>query len=505
MKGGSYIFSLMVIVAIVLIFLLIAIPFLSKAKTDFQERGEPKLKEIVEYVEGYKFNEEDLFVNPDDIETGFQYFEDKNSEDLTLFCADFHDAFIESVSSNGEPVLIKELDVVLDDSKSAESLFKQYTACGGMEIIKKEGDIEREICTLNSNFDYITSLIYTQEDSGSFRTYDPITPYENVPTEYYWNNLYRISANNYDPYIHGCYIPTTFNNPTSISNLLIQPNMNFQIPSNDPASTTHLYDKNGGYSLRIVLTDANIGENGKCVYNLFICMQPSIGKNSNDVNYEIFKHFRYTITDDMECCKDCDEAYMNKGYSRPYIFDFTNQVDKPNLYEVMAAIDAGMWEWSKANYNNKNLISQLSKNAPNIPISDYMKNLLKKDSRFKYWWDSDYPPDHIRFAYRPHSFYKHRVMVPFTNSQESNNGWVYPNCVIWSDYTNYLIDGAFTNIYYSKAWEDPYDTNYDKLSITTTFVYEIVKVWEITEKNKLGSVEEQIIAVVPYISICRDK
>lgn len=210
-----------------------------------------------------------------------------------------------------------------------------------------------------------------------------------------------------------------------------------------------------------------------CHLHLFVCVQPAIGKNEDSVAYKIFKYFKETIKSEMECCKG-DTTKVNSAYAHPYTFDFTDETDKPTIDQIMVIQNAALWEWSKENFDNINLIKRiLSKNVPD-----------------------DWEPDYVKFD-------------SFAQSGSYATG-VYPDCVDWSamepDTVATMVQFNY-DIYDTSLWGETRNrnTNYDKLSITTTFEYSIKNIDSNSDGDFKDADDYQILIITPHISVCRDK
>ncbi len=421
MKGQHFLVAILVVFLLIVIYLLVALPFGTQAK-ETGEAGSTTLRQMIEIYETYEFNEESLFVDTDNphLESNYDYFTEGREDGTSEYCQKLKECIIESIKNRGEPCLIT--DIHLSATIYPDS-FGLVTCPGLGEINETVGDITRKICTVDSTGDM------------GLRCPAYGNPFED-----------------YNPFIHGCYIKDDFIYPTETRRTYYM----YQPPYYEFGDE---FDGTG-VTLRLVLTNATIGEDGECYFNMMMCDQPAIAKTNEGLAFEIFQHFRTKITDDMKCCFGTSG---NAIYSRPYEFDFTGEDDVPNLHQIVAAIDTGLWEWSKLNLDNTALIDRIL--AENVP--------------------EDWDPDYIRFNYTP------------LTMNVASSSITYPQCVDWG--IGIVYEPGVKNILYSSQWSgNKKDNDYDNLAISYTFNYNIEEIEEDDETK-------QILVMTPYIGICRDK
>ena len=456
MKGA--VFRILMIVVLAIIFLLVVLPFFSSAKKSFETK-EPIIHEIFKPITGYKFDEQDLIVDLSDPTVGtntLSYFKG----DPPLICDDLARCIIYSLKNNGEPCLIKKIDH--NNSLPTSILSGTYPdlefGCsnynGNGLVTEKVGDAQRTVCSLET---IPESTFYSRfEDENN--TFGP-----------------------YEPYIHGCYIPDDFTSliqdsryPYWINPSATDPD-DFSLPFNvtrkyfifsPPYYETWLSQYpylDTGYSTTIYLSNATIGDDGECQYNIFSCSQPAIASSEDDVAFQIFEHFRTDITNDLKCCKRelATDSNRTTIYPRAYEFDFTNEAYKPNLHQIITAIDAGLWEWSKINFNNKELA--------NIILDTNLD-------------PTDLTADYVRFNYTPLTTY-------------SSGGFNYPECYDFLGITQF---SDLDNIFTSGEWTGKeLDTSYNKVSVKSVYTFSF-------ETITIDEANYNVLIITPYISICRD-
>jgi hypothetical protein len=217
------------------------------------------------------------------------------------------------------------------------------------------------------------------------------------------NNNFRednISLIDYEPEIHNCYLPENLGS----YNVL-----------NDVDSFNYLYSGRGnidgydfenGGTVRIVVTNVSINNDpyATCSYSLYVCGQNAIANNTEETPVKVFRkiqnldekelYYNETIVwggppgkyeIDVSRWTYClmiavpllgpiagpafclalfggsipsfpVEYNVYGYYPHPYEFTFNGECQSRGTCDkvLIDAVDAGMWEWNKANYYNKN-------------------------------------------------------------------------------------------------------------------------------------------------------
>jgi hypothetical protein len=343
------------------LFLIVAAGIFDVSAKMFEEKSLEHLRRFIKY-KSYSFNINDLLVDPND-PTAFD--SDNQTKYYTsgadpTFCKDVRNC-IEMNMKEGERCVIKYkvkpgTPFIIDSFKSA------LAACPPTTL-KEEmyGNTQRKICD-----------------------FKPITKYNELRED-------NISLEKYEPYIHNCYLP---DNLGSLNVL------------NDVDSINYLYSGRGnqnGYSfenggiVRIVVTNVSLKKDiySTCSYSIYVCGQNSIGTRADETTVQVFKKIQnlderelyynetvywggptpnipdgltietsgalispvfwviYTIYQLLFGWPPPPTINNLYGYY-PRYYDFTFKSLVPNKEKALIdAIDAGMWEWNKINYINR--------------------------------------------------------------------------------------------------------------------------------------------------------
>jgi hypothetical protein len=235
----------------------------------------------------------------------------------------------------------------------------------------------------------------------------------------------------YEPYIHNCYLPDnlgTFNVLSDIDSI------NYLYSDR---GTPNGYDFKNGGMVRIVVTNVSIKNDAyaTCSYSLYVCGQNAIAASSDETTVKIFKNIQNLDTREFYFNETIfwgvamplqpstglltlptAYAYVLPGppapvinpsniygyYPHPYEFNFNGTcISRGTCKEALTdAVDAGMWEWNKINYANKNVMNYFSDVNPEssyihfsyFPESMLYDNTLSFDAKC---WKNSYETDDI--------------------------------------------------------------------------------------------------------------
>lgn len=284
--------------------------------------------------------------------------------------------------------------------------------CLSEDIVAEiDGDL-RKVCRLNAE-NSLTNFFVASEG------YDPWL----VST----SNNRRNPFMNYQPYIHGCNFPSEFRTKKiEIIGLSFQESLegkgNYYFYQN-PTDYYEVETQNTFWSqkfgrFRTFVTDVSVADDADrtCEFNLYTCNQLSIGQSEDDVAADILKIFQenkdvlqrelkggvYTDTGFASYCTVNFFGYCVYSvgwtyktptiFSYPHVFNYTLSAGKraaTNL-EIISAIDAGIWEWNRQYYEDKDVIGSF----PRYNDSRYVQfNYLSWDLKGRWQGDITYDND----------------------------------------------------------------------------------------------------------------
>lgn len=409
----AIVFRYLFVAVAAVLFLVIAAGIFDVSAKMFEEKSLEHLRRFMKY-KSYSFNINDLLVNPDD-PTAFDSVNQTNyytSGADPTFCKDVRNC-IEMKIIKGEDCVITYK--VKPNTPFNINSFKNALANCPSVTLKEEmyGNTQRKICE-----------------------FKPITNYNELRED-------NISLEKYEPYIHNCYLPD------NLGSLNVM---------NDVDSINYLYSgrgtkdeysfENGGI-VRIVLTNVSLKSDiySTCSYSLYVCGQNSIGTNADETTVQVFKKIQYL---------DERELYYNEtivwggrpeanrvdltlylfwnGFLRPYIlvltvgiidigympfpslpagynvygyyprhYNFSFQSLVPSKEKALIdAVDAGMWEWNKIHFEDKNsmkyFLDTYYPDIENIYFSYSPITLINKDYSISYGsncWSTDYENSNV--------------------------------------------------------------------------------------------------------------
>ena len=353
---------------------------IKKSLDDWEEKSIEQLRRFKTYTP-YSFNINDLLVDPND-PTVFDM--DNQSKYYGLdayllipdpaFCRDLRDCIEKNIKENEKCLL--SYKVKPGTVFSPLSIYSSISRCPIVDIKEElSNGTERKICKFNQ----INAIKKIGED--------------------------ELSIINYEPFIHNCYLPEDLGK-------------NNVIDTND--TMFYLYSGRGniiGYSfenggtVRIVMTNVSIKNDpyANCSYSLYICGQNAIAATEEETPVEIFKiiqgldekelYFNETIFWGGPTPSDVTDlgwfslwlikfmlgfggipdppkpSNLYGYYPRTYDFNFSGTCSARGTCDkaLIDTIDAGMWEWSKANFENKESMkyyqSQFNGQPENIHFS----------------------------------------------------------------------------------------------------------------------------------------
>ena len=333
----------------------------------------------------YSFDINDLIVDPDgedvfDVDMQNEFY----SGDDSAFCQNLRSCIETNLKGGNRCVISYE---VKPDTPFYINSFKNSLNSCKSTIITDEiyGKTHRKVCTFN-----------------------PITKYNELRED-------NLSISDYEPYLHNCYLP---DNLGSLNVLGDKNSINYLYSGRGTAAG---YEFENGGTVRIVVTNVSLNNDfeGTCSYSLYVCGQNAIAANETETAIQVFKKIQYL---------DNRELYFNEtlywagqrpnlvtnvgffftwifnlflgsggkqpplpyniyGYNpRYYDFDFSSSLPNKSM-TLVDAVDAGMWEWNKVNYNNKkignNFISEFE-TVPEVHFSYYPLYDITRDSSISF-------------------------------------------------------------------------------------------------------------------------
>jgi hypothetical protein len=320
----QYITRIIFAIIVGFLIILITLGFINLGTKAFASKLPEQISRLLTY-KPYTFDINNFLLDPSDpnaFNTTQQHDYYFSGSDPT-FCKELRKCIEMSIKGSGQCIISYKLKNCTafnpDDIKSSIS------SCPNIDIKEElSGGIGRKICKFNN------ALI---------DTYNKISE----------DNFLLID---YEPYIHNCYLPEELKTNNIISG---NPNQITYIYSGRGSDSGYDF-KNGG-TVRIVITKVSISNDpyATCAYSLYVCGQNAIAATETETPVYIFK----TIMDIGEKQYNPElyysELVVNEGnlygyYPRPYEFTFSGTY--ANKEALIDAVDAGMWEWNKKNYEN---------------------------------------------------------------------------------------------------------------------------------------------------------
>jgi len=162
------------------------------------------------------------------------------------------------------------------------------------------------------------------------------------------DDLFFRDFKNFQPYIHGGFMPPEFkaNKPISYGN---EPVIKYNLPAVILVSPFDIekYPPQR-VSLTIYVNDVDVSS-GECKYNIYVFVQPQIGNSTNASTVRLFSYIR-DITPDMLLWTESPTA-IHSDIRLKFNLD-----ESHTYYEIMAAVNAGLWEWNRMNFYDKKYI-----------------------------------------------------------------------------------------------------------------------------------------------------
>ncbi len=264
--------------------------------------------------------------------------------------------------------------------------------CSPEDLTETFGDLTRKICT----FKNLLVQIREGDESNS-----------NSPdTDRFFF---------YEPNVHNCNLDKDFV-------------MNINAPNSDVYETFYFYpsfsyvqsgQRERG-KIRIIVQNATAGDDfdRTCNYNLFVCVQRAFASSEGSRAFKIFDVF-ITLKDELKCCGYLDPNTFPKNiklsshFPDTFTVTFNPTDERPNLYEVVAAMDAGLKEWNKVNFDNGKLIADLPYNPPTIVDIPITGKVTIPSPQFN-------KAANISFSYAPWDAYQPSSGISFSDCQVNN-------------------------------------------------------------------------------------
>jgi len=335
-----------------LIIFIISLGLINLAKTTFEKQSLDLLSRFKAY-KPYAFNISDLLVDPND-PTVFDSTNQSNYYTLgsdTVFCKNLRNCTEMNIQGGSRCVI--SYKVKPGTTFSPDDVYKAVQNCPDIDI-KEElyGGTGREVC----KFDHSSIVNYNKISEDN------------------------ISVIDYEPYLHNCYLPDNLGSYNVLGDV---DSINY-LYSGRGTPTGYKFE-NGGM-VRIVVTNVSIKNDpyATCSYSLYICGQNAIAAKENETPVYVFKniqnlnekelYYNETIMSialgkyRVDLVKLLDFYYLGLfppgGFSTyiiyniygyyPRTYEFSFSGTYPNENALIDAIDTGMWEWNKINYDNKN-------------------------------------------------------------------------------------------------------------------------------------------------------
>lgn len=331
------ILSILLAIILVLIFVMIALFGFAQARGIY-EREEPKLGITFGVLRPYTFDINSLLVGPDEGMNKSQY-------DAYYwggpFCAALKGCIIKSITEGGSWCLVNfskyKSPPIGPDEVSPASAIGGATALGGcptQHLFEKVSGVEREVCYFRSGADHAI---------GSSKLFE---------------NDSQLVA--YQPYFHGCFVPAEMKG---------EANKVWHICDGtqpEKCKDTKYYLPDGGWAAIYVAAAPNASDPlHSCVLNITTCGQRAIGTDISNMTVTIFELMR-DLSRELTCAEwnDAEKTCQLGGEGWLGHYPHFNQYNltgkpKPSKSAVLAAVDAGMWEWSKRHLTDTSLIRGL--------------------------------------------------------------------------------------------------------------------------------------------------
>jgi hypothetical protein len=353
--------------------------------------------------------------------------------------------------------------------------------------------------------------------------------------------VHKLSENDmslleFEPGIHNCYLPDNLG-PLNVLNDVNSINYLYSGRGTD----TEYQFENGG-TVRIVVTNVSIDKDfdASCSYSLYVCGQSAIAQTEDETTVNVFGKIRYLdesnlyynetivwngepkeqtvdmalkmlcktllLTDPLNLCGDFPDfpAGANVyGYNpRPYTFQLTSTVQDKKM-ALVDAVDAGMWEWNRINYNNEEATVYFS-SVDGVDISDSYFSYtpisdVSDDSSLSYpfCWNISYESSDIRQRTELMEPYSGGYKLPdstFTTSSIFDHHFKFDGP--WSSINNISMTVGIKKIFIT---DHPMKATYTFGSIDSNILREVKNYYHLGDDFKT-----RVILVMDPLTFCSE-
>jgi hypothetical protein len=208
----------------------------------------------------------------------------------------------------------------------------------------------------------------------------------------------NVSLTDYEPEIHNCYLPENLGSHNVLNDI---DSINYLYSGRGSSDG---YDFENGGTVRIVVTNVSIKNDPytNCSYSLYVCGQNDIAASADETPVYIFKLIQYPDERELYFDETIFGSYSNiinlYGYHpRTYEFKFSGTCQSRGTCKeaLIDAINAGMWEWSKINYDDQDAMKYFLDAHPSIDYIhfSYSPSLVSEDPNLNFdagCWRNEY-------------------------------------------------------------------------------------------------------------------
>lgn len=351
-KGISLIMFLFIFLVVLVTTILVIEVFLVPAREQFETKQASLLQQLY-YKYAYSFDKSVLVKGESNAQSYFAKKQDGGDSD---FCKALKNCILENVGS-GQPCVLSDFDVIYYNLISATDFATYIGECNKEDLFVKEAGGERKVC-------YFPSAPPVNTLTESSLLYDG-----------YYNPLFLK-----EPYIHDCQMAASFQaDQENLVKQSEQKDFSYEPIYYNPITTTINFQDNAvffvspfyykdyipaeyeGGKLRMVLSNAHGSSSmqRECLYNLFVCSQPSVAESESDKTLQLFEIFRSLDQEEIRCDNKDKFSDANCGiYPRSYILNFGPGDNKPTVSQIENAIATGLWEWNKMHFSDTSFIKK---------------------------------------------------------------------------------------------------------------------------------------------------
>lgn len=390
MKG--VIFRILLAALSIILAVSISLFFIEKGYAGFDSKMLDEFRDI-DVVRPYSFDINDLIVNSDN----FNFSSSEQQEDYYFsggdpdFCKDVRNCI--EMNIKGQNMCVISYKVEPGVEFSMDSFRQALSSCPSVDVDEElYSNTNRKICR-----------------------FEPLTNYNELKEN-------DVRLDKYQPELHNCYIPSNLGSTNVLDDF---DSLNYLYSGR---GTTEGYGFENGGTVRIVVTNVSIKSDmyATCSYSMYVCGQNAIATSLEETPVDVFQKLRGL--DDSELYfnetiywggKTPEKAieygwnilwlvgYLLSSHEVPepsnvygyypsyYEFNFETSVPNSQL-ALVDAIDAGMWEWNRMNYEKDEKASFFLsefKTVPNVHFSYSPLEKINTDNEISFdsgCWKNNY-------------------------------------------------------------------------------------------------------------------